>query len=466
MAQTPEGYSAVSEADQQRAEKLFASAAKVASAAQWDYAIELYIQGLTADPENINAHRKLRELSLQRKLKGGKPMGMLQRAKLKKGKSDQEQMLYYEKLLAFDPPNMDYMKGLMTSARKAGYFGTCLWIGPILFKTNTDGKQDFSTFVTLKDEFKAIKAYKLAIDAAGWAFKIKPENSDLNHEMKQLATLETMQRGNYESADSFVDSIRNKAAQQDLMDKDKGVLDAAGKDTEVAKAKAAYEDDPEESGKLWAYVDALARTEKRDNESLAVELLEKAFEQTDSYRYRRRANEIKLRQTLRMEQQLKDMAKKAPDDKDLQKDYQDIKAERAEQELAAAREAAKAYPQDNGLKFDIGSKLYELGRHDEAIPMFQQAVNDPKKRDAAKLLLGRSFLQAGFNQEAAETLAGLIEDYQFQDEKALDMQYWYGRALEETGDGEAAGRAYSKVAQSDFNYRDTRDRLAKLRKRA
>jgi len=90
--------------------------------------------------------------------------------------------------------------------------------------------------------------------------------------------------------------------------------------------------------------------------------------------------------------------------------------------------------------------------------------NDPKYRVDATSFLGRAFLENKFVEEAVETLKASIDDYQLKgDEKSKEMYYWYARALEEKPDIPAAIKAYSQVAQWDFNYRDVQQRIKKLR---
>ena len=47
--------------------------------------------------------------------------------------------------------------------------------------------------------------------------------------------------------------------------------------------------------------------------------------------------------------------------------------------------------------------------------------------------------------------------------ESIDMTYWYGRSLEQRNDTAAAIKAYSQVAQWDFNYKDTQVRIKRLR---
>ncbi|MEM8873779.1 MAG: hypothetical protein AAGD32_05910 [Planctomycetota bacterium] len=462
--QAPEGYAEISQAEQQRAEKLVASAAKVAGMGNWDYAIELYMGALAVDPENLDIHKALRSVSMQRKAKGGKPMGMFEKGKYKGGKTDKDKLLNAERLLAFDPGNTDYMATMLKAAADGGYYGTALWIGPILLRANIDGKQDFSKFILLKDVFSKIGNYKLALDALSYARHLKPESGDLSHEEKDLAARMTMQAGKYESAESFVDSIRNRDAQQEHLERDKDIRTEEGMAGEMAKAKAALEADPKAEGKIMAYAEVLAKTDDSKFENEALELLESAHKDSGNFRFKQRANQIKIRQAERMEHTMRKMLEDNPDDEDLKQDYADFKADRDKLELEHYRDMAKAYPQDLGLKYHVGRKLFDTGEAMDAIPMFQQSQTDAKVRKDSRLMLGKSFLEAGFVEEAVDTLGKLLEETDSKtDARGLDLQYWYGRSLEENGDFEPAAKAYSSVAQTDFNYRDVRQRLADVR---
>ena len=82
----------------------------------------------------------------------------------------------------------------------------------------------------------------------------------------------------------------------------------------------------------------------------------------------------------------------------------------------------------------------------------------------ATSFLGRAFLENKFVDEAVETLKQSIEDYQLKgDEKSKEMYYWYARRLEEKPDIQASIKAYSQVAQWDFNFRDVQNRIRRLR---
>ena len=67
MSDLPQGYADIPEEDRKKAQSVFEYGRKAADTGNFDYAITLYLQGLSIDPENTEAHQQLREISLKRK---------------------------------------------------------------------------------------------------------------------------------------------------------------------------------------------------------------------------------------------------------------------------------------------------------------------------------------------------------------------------------------------------------------
>ena len=108
--------------------------------------------------------------------------------------------------------------------------------------------------------------------------------------------------------------------------------------------------------------------------------------------------------------------------------------------------------------------MFQLGQYQDSIAAFQQVRTDPKYRTAASILLGQAFLLAGYTDESVDTLKAVIDDYPNRgDERSMEMFYWYARALEAVKDVPASIKAYSQVAQWNFNYRDVQVRIKALR---
>lgn len=467
MSGPPQGYRDIPEEDRRKAKQFFDRGGTIAATGNFEYAIEMYLQGLALDPESVEAHQSLRDISLKRKASGGKTLGMFEAMKLKGGRGDDKQkILNAEKLLAYDPGNTDHMLAVMEPAARFGYYDTVMWMGPILLKANIDGKKDLSKFQALKDIYVRLHQWKRATEAAQYALSAKPEDMDMQREVKDLAARQTMDEGNYEKSESFRGSIRDMDGQQKRMREDSDVRTEDQMSGMIHDAEAEYAAEPNEPGKLMKLVDLLVKTDNPEQENRAIDLLEAAYQRTKQFRNRLRVGEIRMRQLSRMERSLLQRARANPSDKALLAEYAQFRKERAQEELNEFTLAADNYPTQLEYQFQMAKRMFDLEQFGEAIPVFQKARQDPKYRVDASVMLGRAFLEAGFSDEAVDTFKAAIDDYQLKgDEKSIEMTYWYGRSLEEKGEKAVAAKAYSQVAQWNFNYRDTQVRIKKMREK-
>jgi hypothetical protein len=460
-----QGYRDIPEEDRKKAQAFFDRGAAVAGTGNYEYAIAMYLDGLGIDPESKDAHQALRDIALKRKAGGGKPLGMFERMKIKTTtKDDKANMLAAEKLLAYDPGNTDYMLSITQNAHRAGFWDTVMWIGPILFKALNDGKPEFNKYMTLKDIYKSLGQWKLATDACQAAAMLRPDDMDLTTELKNLGAQHTMSEGKYGSAKSFRDSIKDMDAQRKLLDADKDVRTDDVLQRQIADAEAEWQASPDEAGKIMKLVDVLVKTENPSNENRAIDLLASAYERTRQFRFRLVVGQIKMRQLLRTDRSMREKIAKDPSNDAMKQEYRQFIMDRREEELKEYTLFAENYPTDLTYKFEMAKRLFQLERYSEAIPVFQTARQDPKLRVDASTFLGCAFLEAGFVDEAVDTLRAQIEEYQLKgDNKSKEMYYWYARALEAQHEVQAALKAYSQVAQWDFNYRDVQARIKKLR---
>lgn len=470
MADLPQGYREVSEEDRKKSARFFEPAAAKGGAGQFDYAIDLYLQGLRLDPESIDAHKALRDLSMKRKVSGGKALGMFEKMKIKSSKDDVENMLNAEKLLAFDPGERSYMADLFQNSIKAGCYDTSLWIGPVLLQANRDHpKSDIKYYFVLRDGYKQLKRWKLASEALAYAVEMRPEDMDLVREQRDLATLDTMDKGNYEAGD-FRKSMRDADKQQLLMESDKDIRSVDAMTRQILDAEKEHKADPLEPGKLIKYVDVLVKSEDPEYENRAIEVLEEAYKRTRQFRFRWSILRIQMKQMDRFEKMMRqdanDEARNRPTENKSRQEYAAYIKDKYERELANFNEAAEEYPTDMSLKYEAARRLIRLGRHDEAIPLLQNVRNDPKFKVDGTIMLGQAFLSAGFADEAVDTFAHASEEYQVRgDPKSLDIYYWWGRSLEAKNppDVPAALKCYSQVFQWNAAHLDVQQRIKKLR---
>ena len=461
-------YHDIPEEDRRKAQVFFERGKAVADTGNYEYSIEMYIQGLAVDPENVDAHAALREIALKRKASGGKDMGMFERMKLPKAKDDKQTLLNSEKLLAYDAGNTDRMLAVAQAAYRAGFYDTVMWIGPIFLKANADSKRpDFAKFISLRDIYHAIGQFKLASQAAEFALALRPDDMNLQQDMKNLAAKDTMASGKYGTAKSFRESIRDRELQEKLLEQDKDVHEIDALTRSIREAEAAWQADPEDPGKFTKLIEALRRPEQTEYEDRAVAMLEETYQKTNQFRWRQRIGEIRMAQLARQERTLRAEAEAGRDDPDAQElltRLRDFRLERAKTELQEFQLILEHYPTDSNARYQVAVRLFQLGRYQDAIPVFQQVRSDPKYRVPASILLGQALLLAGFPDEAVDTLKAVIDEYPGRgDERSMELFYWHARALEEKKDLASALKAYSQVVQWSFNYRDVQSRIKRLR---
>jgi predicted Zn-dependent protease len=293
---------------------------------------------------------------------------------------------------------------------------------------------------------------------------LRQNDMDLTTELKNLGAMDTMESAGYSKGGSFRDQIRDMQKQSLLLIGDKDFADFDAQQAIIAQAEHDYKAEPHDPGKLTRLVEALEKTEHPEFEGKAIELLQEWYDKTKQFRYRQRIGAINIKQLSRMERSKREALIKDPKNEELRNDYAQFSREQLEFELKEFQLATDAYPTDMRWRIEVGKRMFRLSRFQDAIPILQQARSDPKYRVDAGVLLGLAFFQAGFNDEADDTLGQLIKDYQLQgDDRSKEMFYWRARVLEQKGLKPDAISHFSKVAQWDFNYKDVQARIKKLR---
>ncbi len=461
-------YQAVPEESQKKAKVFFDRGAQVARAGQWDYAIEMYMQGLALDPEAMDAHQQLRDIALKRKASGGKKMGMFEAMKFGTGGKDARQnFLNAERQLAFEPGDSSLMTTLMENAYKAGAFDTTLWIAKQLVQALDDAGQksgDFGKYLKVRDTYRNLKRFSDSVEVSARLLRMRPDDSDLKDAHRSLAAEEAMDKGNYQRATNFRDSMRDKEGQQKLIESEKDIGNVDYLEKMVIDSEAQLAADPNEQGKMAKVIDALRKIGTPASEERALERSLQFYEKTRAFRFKMVASDIRLRQLEAEDRARRAELAKAPTDPEKKQAYLDWYAQRADEELTIFTEVAGQYPTETKWKFQMAERLVRLKRFVDAIPIYQEAVNDPKLRNEAKLKLGQAFLEAEFFDEAADTLKELMEGYEIQgDTTAKEIYYWHGRASEAKNSLPEALKSYSQVMKWEFNYRDVQKRIKELR---
>ncbi len=451
-----------------RAQECFRRAQELVGMKNYDYAIELYILGLGHWPEAVQeGHNPCRAAALFR---GPKKVGFVDQMKYKTtGKDYKVCMLNAERLLSMDPRNVGFMEALFKNAAQGRFDKTAMWIGEILADALIrEAKPSPARFITLRETYEmlgdlnaesdpklAIAAMEGAVDALSKLRALKPNDGDVATSLRDVAGKLTILKGRY-SSESFTDSMVDRDSQREIHDKDRLVQSDDRLDNLIASAQERYEAEPTNANRVNDLVDLLCRREQDEEETKAIRLLLKAHEQTNEYRFKLRAHDIYMKQLRRKTRQLREA-------RDPQAHA--AKAKQLKVELAVFKERVEQYPTDLTIRFEYGRRLFETQQYDQAIPVLQEARNEPKSRFRCSLYIGRCFFEKGFHKQAANVFRDAIGAYEIPDDDlGKELHYWLGRSLEADGNIPEALKIYGQLIEWDYNYRkgDVRKRIEDL----
>ncbi len=448
------------------ARTFFQKARDAAEGKNYDYAIEMYLNGLQRAPDALEeGHLPLCELGLQRRGRGGKKPSVVERVKRLRGRTPLEQMLNAEYLFAKDPDHTPYAEAMLKAAVEGGYHRTAHWIANLIFQTNNAiEKPSLATYLLLKDCYKAMGQYDKAVAACQRAVRMKPDDKELADEFKNLSAELTMSRGRYGVEGDFRQSIRDRETQARLYSQDRMVKTEDYRLSAVEEARKAYAAEPDLAKNIFNLADALADMEKDETEDEAIQLLGNAAEKHHDFRFQERAGLLRIRQARRRLRAARKRLKAHPDDVAAQARVRELNETLHRIELEHYRLCVENYPTDLSAKYEYALRLIRSERYNEAIPLFQDAQKDPRRRISAMDKIGYCFFMKGWYADAIDVFSRAIDAYEIKDDAiAKELRYNLARAHEAQDDKDRALELYRRIAQLDFGYKDVSERVDRLR---
>lgn len=448
------------------AKAFFANARKAAEGRQYDYAIDMYLSGLARAPDALEeGHLPLCELGFQRRGKGGKKPSMMEKVRRMRGKTPLEQMLNAEYLFVKDPDNLAYAEAMLKAAVEGGFTRTAHWIANVIFQTNnTIEKPSLQTYLLLKDCYKALGQYDKAVAACQRAYRMKPNSKELADEFKDLSAEMTMFKGNYGVEGDFRQSIRDQETQARLYAQDRVIKTEDYRISAVEEARKAYAREPDLPKNVFTLAEALADLETDRAENEAIQLLEDAWTGHQDFSFKERAGLLRMRQLRRKLREANKQLEAGPQDSEARERVADLTATLDDTEFQHYRLCVENYPTDLAHKYEYALRLMRNKRYNEAIPLFQEAQRDPRRRIAAMDKVGYCFFMKGWYADAIDVFVQAIDTYEIKDDAvAKELRYNLARAYEEQGEKTKAMEIYRKIAQLDFRYKDVGERVDRLR---
>jgi TolA-binding protein len=469
-----------SEATKAEARKWFAHAKKAAETRNYDYAIELYVNGLALWPNAIEEGLKpLRVAGTARRLAGGKGAGFLAARKRPVGGKDIPKSLNNALyLFGMEPVGATHMEQILQLAAKARCVGIAQWIAPILTDAYNSAKK--------LSESRYAAACSAMSDAADLAMPARMDEAAMTILQANIATSQiwlnhhpnssvaqkaysnatgkmTIVKGHFGHAEGFAESLKDAELQHDLHDRDKAVHSEDRTQELIARARQDWENNRNVPTKLIQLVDLMLRAQNDKSENEAIALLEKEYAASSDYIFKQKADDIRMRQFNRRRRDIVTKIKAEPNNQALRRDLAHHSAQQIEAEIKVYEDRQRQYPSDMRIRFMLATRLFAAKRFDDAIPLFQQAQADARCRGDARLYIGRCFYEKKFYDQAVGSLRKAAEELESKDNPlAMEMTYWLARSLEASDKPGEAKEIYGHLIQTDYNYLDARQRLEKL----
>ena len=123
---------------------------------------------------------------------------------------------------------------------------------------------------------------------------------------------------------------------------------------------------------------------------------------------------------------------------------------------------AEQFSGDMQLQFDLGVLQFENNMFAEAVETFTRVSDNPQKRRASLVYLGRCALASNELDSAIKYLEDAIKEMFRMDIQKREALYYLGYAYEMNGNKQEALEAYRKISVNMANYRDIQERMAAL----
>lgn len=439
--------------------KLVSKADEAAAKRNYDYAIELYLQALTLDPDNGGARAALRTTQLKQlnESGGGGALGgiltigsRLMAAVNGFTKNFERQAICLEAIMRRSPTSTGtalklaralYRSGAKKSAR-AVFEAIPEWDG-----ANIDALKGAAAIAREMQDFDdALHLYQRAK-------AIAPNDKTVNDSIRDISATRSIEVR--EGAESYRDVLKDEGQAADLERRQRKVQGTGSAQDEAVELEAQLKAAPGDLPTLRRLARVYEQAKKFDQ---AVETYRRILRiEPNDFDAATRISEIELTKYDRRIAKLKQMLKADPGDEKSQADLKQTKAARQQFEQDDLAKRVAAHPTETALRLKYGRALFAGGKLSEAVSEFQQTKGEPQFARESAYWLGRCFLKGGKGSLAVKQLEKVVAEAGSAgrlDDMGKEAHYFLGKALEQMDDSDGARQHFERIYEEDINFRD------------
>ncbi|MDH3716712.1 MAG: tetratricopeptide repeat protein [Planctomycetota bacterium] len=452
----------ISPGKRKRLQKCFEHGSMLSAKGEYDYANQMFTQCVAGDPGNlIYTQNFLGNLikKYNNNKKGGKLAGMRgagTKAGMKKAmmkKNWPEAIKSGLELLALNPwdtaacTDMSKACGeLELDECQLAYLRIALDGAPKDMSLNRLASETFAHLAHFDEAIRCLERIAAA----------NPNDLELRREIGAMTVEKTINKGGYDDAETSMDVSVDKKAREDLAG---GTIEL----TDEQRFRREIRRHPEEVTNYVNLSDHFFKLEQFDK---CEEVMRECVEATDAIRAKEVLEDVQLHRAGLEILRAKNRAAESKDPKAAAL-YEQMKVELNKRELEVFGARCERYPNDFSLKFELGLRLKQIGKYQDAIKEFQQARNEQRKTAAANLETGECFQQIKQYKLALQAYQEAIKTSGIWDEEVKKLAlYRAGRLCKGLKEYDKAEQYLTELAGMDFAYKDVSkllDEIAKLK---
>lgn len=448
-----------------KAQQFLDKATKAAERGSFDIALTLCRQALALAPHDENARRQFHETRIRQfraEKKGGLVLKMAEMgAQLKMGKVQalikqnklEEAMTLAEEILDANPISGKLNEFYFDVAQRTNHPEALLSAMETLSDACPD---DMELMLRMGKTYMQTGVFSRARDCFQKAAQANPADLNIQKLLKDAMAKDTMDAGGWEAnagkRGGFQALIRDKELAAKLDRNAKAVVTGDDAEAAIAEAKEKIAKEP----KNINYYRGLARIyiqNKRFDEALETFAAARKVNPADP-ELDRNWSDTKIRSYEAKVEALRAEGKtEAADEMEVEKEqfaFDDL-VRRVEN-----------YPNDLGLRYELGLKYYTYEAYDDAIQQFQLAQKSPKHRLEALYYLACCFKMKGQPDMAVMQLDAANSQLQVMDDLKKRVVYTLGQIAEEAGDLDKAFDHYKDVYAADIGFADIGERMQRI----
>ncbi|MBX2825214.1 MAG: tetratricopeptide repeat protein [Gammaproteobacteria bacterium] len=432
----------------------------------YDYAIQLLKQLTIQLPNELDIRRRLRANELikfknasgmARKMAGLKVAPMVMKGKGAIKKDANEAIKIAEDILEIDPTSDGGNEVLALAAEALDLPQVAI----LAYETLRDSDpKNLDTLKHLGSLYLGNSEYEKAQTTFDAAIKLAPNDGEALKGMKDASAKHASESGSWEEGSDYRESLKD-LGEAEALEKEKRVVKSADAiDEELTRMYELYNENQTNLATVKKIAELLERKDDLENAvtwyQYAFQLSNNADPEIEKRLYQISLNKVEVGiQQKRAELEQADDASK----EQVEAELQALLQEKAQYELQTAKERVQKYPNDKGLRYELGNALFLTGAYKEAVPELQQSINQPNVRIKALHTLGLCYQKRNILDLAIKQFETAKSESLTMDNLKKEVIYNLGLALDQAERKDEALEQFKEIYEVDYHYKDVAERV-------